>query len=75
MGKNILYLFYKITCRKHGNSILYQKVNSPYCSRCIAYIYGVNTIIETRLLANQSLHFQNVILYNYLKTRKKFSIS
>ena len=34
MGKNVFYFFYKITRRKlkRGNSLLYQSVNSPYCS-------------------------------------------
>ena len=33
-GKNVFYFVYKITRRKlkRGNSLLYQRVNSPYCS-------------------------------------------
>ena len=69
---NVLYFFYKITRGKlkRGNSLIYQSVNSPYCSRrrmrwrimAPSHVYHVYTVIETRLLASQSSHFQNVIL-------------
>ena len=71
-GKNVFNFFYKITRRKlkRGNSLLYQSVNSPYRSRWRMRwrmwwrepFHVFHTVIETRLLANQSSLFQNVIL-------------
>ena len=72
MGKKCFLLFYKITRRKlkRGNS-LYQSVNSPYRSRWREPFHVFHTVIETRLLANQSSRFQNVI---YLIVLRKFLI-
>ena len=68
-GKSVFYFFYRVTRRKLkcGNKLLYQSVNSPYCSwwrmrwRIMAWTFPCfphsyrNTAFSSQ--------FQNVILY------------
>ena len=71
-----IYIFYKLTRRKlkHGNSLLYRSINSPYIyilfvmAYAMVYngvnlsVFSIQLIIETWLFTNQSSRFQNVIL-------------
>ena len=71
-GKIFLFGFFsEITCRnlKLGMSFLYQNVNSPYRWRLrmrwrimLQSFLVFHTVIETRILANRSSHFQKHIL-------------
>ena len=76
--KNVFYFFYKITRRKlkRGNSLLYQSVNSPYCSRwrrmrwrimawtfsCFPYSYSRNAAFSQSKLTFSKCYFIKCLL-------------
>ena len=77
-GKSVFYFFYRITHRKlkRGNSLLYQSVNSPYCSRwrmwwrimawtfpCFPYSYR-NTAFSQSKLAFSKCYFIKYVWRN-----------